>query len=639
MILWVDLECQGTADLKTVGAYNYARDPGTNSLCFGWAIDDGEVQLWRRGEPIPPAVAGHTGQIRAHNAAFERLIFWYDLQLDFKPTQYYCTGAQARANCAPGALADAGRFLGAKMQKDHAGAALLRKCCQPPFAGTAADYTALEEYCKQDVRAMRAMSLALRELTADELADYHVNEQINDRGILVDVALCVSAQEYSAAETNAIENEVWELTSGAVNGVRTPSLRAWVAARLTPEQLPLMVGKGGRESIDKSVRAALLACPDLDAGARAVVALADSLWASSIAKFARLGALADVENGRVRGAFVFNGGAATGRYASFGAQVHNFARRVVADPDATRAAMIGRLPLVPDHGPRITDVLRGMLRPALVPARGKLFVTADWSAIEGRVNPWLADTPAGEDKLDVFRAGQDPYKRNAAATYSVGYDEVSEQQRQVGKVQELALGFGGGAGAFEAMARGYGVVMSEAEVKAAIRKWRGANPWAVEFWSQLESAYLAAMRRPGTHQAAGRITYYYDKRHLWYALPSGRVLCYPYAEFGEDGSVEFAKAALKPATGAARWPRARLWHGLACENVTQACAADLLRHALRAVADTAIMHVHDEIVLEVPRRDAERAREALVRIMESPPAWAGGLPLAATSKIRTCFGK
>ena len=193
MILWIDLECRGTADLMAVGAYNYARDVDTYSLCFGWAIDDGEVQLWRRGEPIPPAVAGHTGQIRAHNAAFERLIFWYDLQLDFKPEQYYCTGAQARANCAPGALADAGRFLGAKMQKDHAGVALLRKCCHPPFAGTAADHTALEEYCKQDVRAMRAMSLALRELTPDELADYHVSEAINDRGILVDTALCLAA--------------------------------------------------------------------------------------------------------------------------------------------------------------------------------------------------------------------------------------------------------------------------------------------------------------------------------------------------------------------------------------------------------------------------------------------------------------
>jgi len=164
----------------------------------------------------------------------------------------------------------------------------------------------------------------------------------------------------------------------------------------------------------------------------------------------------------------------------------------------------------------------------------------------------------------------------------------------------------------------------------------------VPYWSGLERAYTAAMRNPGREFSAGRVTYLYDRQHLWYALPSGRVLCYPFARFDEEGNVTYAKASWKPAADAKEWPRARLWRGLACENITQAVANDLLRHSLRRLEEeglSVVLHVHDEIVLEVPEQDASRAADRLVEIMCQPPAWAYGLPLNAEVSTMNRYGK
>jgi DNA polymerase len=214
-------------------------------------------------------------------------------------------------------------------------------------------------------------------------------------------------------------------------------------------------------------------------------------------------------------------------------------------------------------------------------------------------------------------------------------DEVTKDQRQVGKVQELACGFAGGVGAFSAMGRIYGIVMPESESRKMVDAWRRANPWSVPYWSELEVAYTRAIRNPKTQMVAGRVTYYFDGVHLWYSLPSGRVLCYPYALIEEDG-VTYAKASWKPAADAKRWPRARLWKGLACENITQAVAADILRHALRQLPDV-VLHVHDEIICETDQPEA--VLDFMQQVMSTPPAWAEGLPLAAEAQIMSRYGK
>ena len=649
-ILWVDFETRSRCDLPARGVYNYAQDGSTDVLCMSYAFDDDEVVTWRPGEPFPERVRQHTGQIRAHNAAFERLIFWYVLQIDFELEQFYCTAAQARANCAPGSLEDVGRFASADMKKDYRGAQLIRLLSLPQADGTfREDEKLLAEmiaYCEQDVRAMRAVSKAMRELSEQELLDYHVNERINDRGVLVDVDLCKAAVKYASDELVEIEEIVAEVTDGEVASVRSPKMREWVLARVGDEAKKMMtVYKDGEKkfSIDKTVRANLLVLaeenPDeIPPDVAEVIQCADDLWASSVAKFSRLAALADEEDHRVRGAFVFAGGSATGRASSYGAQVHNFTRKVAAAPEDVRHAMVRGHSIVPKFGKRVTDVLKGMLRPALVPARGYALIVADWSAIEARMNPWLSADPTSEAKLDLFRKNEDVYKHNASRTFHVPVEEIDKDQRQIGKVQELACGYGGGVGAFAAMGRIYGVNLPESDARRMVDAWRRANPWAVTYWQKLESAYTRAMRHKGHEFHAGRVVYMYDGQHLWYALPSGRVLCYPYARLDADG-VSYAKASWKPAADAKEWPRARLWKGLACENITQAAANDVLRHSLRQLDGNVVLHVHDEIVLEVPESVADGAVKTLHDVMCTAPGWANGLPLEAEVNVMTRYGK
>jgi DNA polymerase len=622
---------------------------------MAYAFDDEDVALWTPDLPFPKRIAQHffsEDQIRAHNAGFDRLITEFVLCQDYKVptpllTQWYCTAAQARANCAPGSLEDVGRFASSSMRKDHRGNQLIRLLCIPKADGTFnTDPTLLAEmgnYALQDVRTMRSISMAMRQLSPDELLDYQVNERINDRGVLLDKPLCEAAVRYASEELQEIEQIVAEVTEGEITSVRSPKMREWVLARVGDEAKKLMeVYKDGdkKYSIDKSVRANLLILaeenPDeIPPEVADVIQCADDLWASSVAKFNRLKDLADEEDNRVRGAFVFAGGSATGRASSYGAQVHNFTRKCAKDPDAVRQAMVRSHAIVPTFGKRVTDVLKGMLRPALVPSVGKTLVVADWSGIEARVNPWLSNSDAGIQKLSLFARGEDVYKVNASATFHVPVADVNSEQRQIGKVQELACGFAGGIGAFAAMGRAYGILLPEPQAKRMVAGWRMANPWATPYWQDLEEAYTRAMRNPNHEFTAGRVCYMYDGQHLWYALPSGRVLCYPFAKLEADG-VTYAKAAWKPAADAKEWPRARLWKGLACENITQAVANDLLRHSLRQL-DNVVLHVHDEIVVETDR--PEEVIKQMERVMCTPPEWAKGIPLGVEIHAMQRYGK
>ena len=644
--LYCDFETRSRCDLTTKGVYNYAQDASTDVLCMSYAFDDDDVVTWTPDQPFPEAVRHHKGRIYAHNAAFERLIFWYVLHCNFQLEQFYCTATQARANCLPGSLEDVGRAISSNMRKDHRGSQLIRLLSIPRSDGTFNnDPKLLGEmvaYCEQDVRTMRAVSQAMRPLSDEELADYHTNERINDRGVLLDLPLAHAAIRYASVELEEIETLVAELTEGEITSVRSPKMKQWVIDRVGPQALKMMeVYKDGEQkySIDKSVRANLLVFaeenPDeIPTTVADVIQCADDLWASSVAKFSRLAGLADEDDCRVRGAFVFAGGSATGRASSYGAQVHNFTRKCAAEPEAVRHAMVRGHSITPRFGKRVTDVLKGMLRPALIPAPGKQFVVADWSAVEARVTAWASADPQADEVLQVFREGRDIYKREAAGIYRVPEDAVDKEQRQIGKVAILSLGFGGSIGAFSAMGRNYGVIMAESDSRRIVDAWRRSNAWAVRYWTKLEEAYTRALRNPGREFTAGRVTYLYDRQHLWYALPSGRILCYPFAKF-EGDEITYVKAAWKPAADAKEWPRARLWRGLACENITQAVANDLLRNALRQLDDV-VLHVHDEIVLETSDPDAPNT---LQQVMCTPPAWAAGLPLSAEVETMSRYGK
>ena len=623
-MLFCDFETKSACDLKKHGVYNYAQDSSTEVLCMSYAFD-GDVQTWTPDQPFPDAVRNFKGEIRAHNATFERLIFWYVLGINFELEQFYCTATQARANCLPGSLEDIGRAMSAKMKKDHRGKQLIRQCCVPPY--NIALLPELIHYCEQDVRAMREVSLALRQLDADELLDYHVNERINDRGLLIDVPLCHAAIGYATAELEDIQTLVKDITG--IASARSPKLKQWVADRVDPE---LMMVED-KLSLNKNVRTALLQL-DLPDEVLDVVQCIDDISASSVAKFKRMGELADVEDHRVRGAFVFNGGSATGRASSYGVQLQNMARVCAKDPVAVRSAMMSGDSLSA-FGSRVTDVLKGMIRPAIIPAPGNVLIVADWAGIEARCNPWLAKQPSSEAKLDIFRSGGDAYVENAKSTFNV--KEVTKDQRFIGKVQELALGYSGGGGAFSSMARIYGLNMPEHQIKRMINGWRVANPWCIPYGQELERAYMSAMRHKGHEFSAGRVTYLFDGEHLWYILPSGRILNYPFARI-EDGAVTYLKAAFKPASDAVEWPRARLWQGIAQENCAQATANDLLRYSLRQL-DGVIAHIHDEIVVECREDEAEEVTKRMMSVMCTPPVWAEGIPLDIEITTMNRYGK
>ena len=651
-ILWLDTETKSYCDLISKGAYNYAKDKSTQVICMTYAFDDEDAKIWWAGEEsFPIDVANHFangGQIRCHNAGFDRLIIWYVLCPDYsviepKLEQFYCTATQARANCAPGSLEDVGRFSGASMRKDHKGKQLVRQCCIPPFSTDEKVLAELGEYALQDVRAMRAISTAMRQLSDEELADYHVNERINDRGVLVDTELCTAAIGYASVELEEIQKIVSEVTEGEITSVRSTKMREWVLARVGNEAKKLMETYKDdvkKYSIDKSVRANLLVLaqenPDqVPPNVADVIQCATDLWASSVAKFKRLKELADVEDQRVRGAFVFAGGSATGRASSYGVQFQNMPRKIAENPTTVRQAMVRGHAIVPTFGRKVTDILKSMLRPALIPAKGNVFVCYDWNAIEARVNPWLSNHASAREVLDVFKLNKEIYVREAASIFHCDEKDVTPQQRSIGKVAILACSFGGGVGAFEAMGRIYGVHLPESDAKRTVNAWRRSNPWAVQAWGKLESAYTRAMRNKNHEFTADKITYLFDGQHLWYALPSGRVLCYPFANLDENG-ITYAKAAWKPAATDKEWPRARLWHGIAIENCVQATANDLLRHACRVLDQegfATVATIHDEIIVECKEAESDKVCKRIKEIMLTPPKWCQDLPLAVAGGV------
>jgi DNA polymerase len=331
------------------------------------------------------------------------------------------------------------------------------------------------------------------------------------------------------------------------------------------------------------------------------------------------------------------------------------------DPTAVRADLIDEI--IPED---ITDyfklpimtILSRMLRPTLIPAPGKVFIAADWSAIEGRVAPWLCDNAYGEKKLALYRDDQPVYEITASGIYNVPVSEVTKHQRQVGKVAELSLQYGGGENAFLGMARGYGVVVSVNEAKRIKDTWRAHNPWAQHIWNDIERAAMLAVKHPGTAYAAGRLSYVAVENilcggvTLFCELPCGRVLTYPDCRIGMAemswGEVRpqltCLRAAFVPKATEKEWPRSSLWGGLLFNEVVQGTAASLLRSALRELNRLnmpVVLHVHDEIVVEFDPKNLQFdcAVSYFSDAMNTTPDWAPGLPLKAEVKIMERFGK
>jgi DNA polymerase len=520
----------------------------------------------------------------------------------------------------------------------------------------------MDEYCAQDVRTEMAVAAQLRALDDDEWADYYANCRINDRGVRIDRVVCDAAQAYAEEEIADLVERIEEVTEGAVVKARGEKLKAWVVERLTEEQERLLVKyrDGERKlSLDKYNRARLLALDDLNPDVKEVVECSDFAQKSSVGKFKAMGRIADPEDDRVRGAIMCNGASASGRYSSKGLQLHNFPRTSMDDPEEVRQDFIDEIvpeDMVDYYNKPIMTILSHMLRPALVPALGNVFLVSDWSAIEGRIAPWLCDNDMGEDKLNLYRNDAPVYELAAATTFGVPVEEVTALQRQVGKVEELAFQFQGGANAFLTMARNYGLKATKSEANRYKDAWRRVNPWAPRIWADIERAARRAVASPGEICNAGRLRYFSVANvlaggiTLFCQLPCGRLLTYPdvrvemkKAPWGEEvPSLTTLRAAFVPKASEKEWPRSGLYGGLLFENAVQGTGASLLRNAIRQAERGEVLvvfHVHDELVAEVPRPDIAVGQDRLEYVMNTNPEWATGLPLKADVNVMERFGK
>jgi len=670
----IDFETRSQVDLLTAGAYNYSSDPSTEIICMYYAKNDEEPKQWLPSMPFPKALARHIKKglrLNAFNATFERLIWAFILTPDFnapepKLEQWHCTAFASRCNNMPAALGNAARCLGVDQQKSGRGKALIKLLCVPMADGTFyKDPELLEEfyeYCAQDVRTERAVKNQIREPSASEWRDYFVNERINDRGVRIDRPLALAAQEYASEEKADLEQTIQDITSGEVAKARGEKLKAWVVERLTEEQTKLLVKYRNGEkklSLDKYNRSRLLSLDDLDPDVYEVVEASDFAQRSSVGKFKSMCDVADPEDDRVRGVFMCNGAAASGRYSSRKLQAHNFPRSVMKDPEEVRLDLIENImpeDIVDYYELNIMTLLAKMLRSALIPRKGYKFVGADWAAIEGRVAPWLADSADGRKKLQLYLDDIDTYIVAARDIYNCTAEEIDDARRQVGKVAELSLQFGGGAKAFAGMARGYGVIVTNSEAETVKEAWRMANPWAVDMWAQCQRAAFSAVRYPTERFTAGRVSYLAVEDilagglTLFCELPCGRLLTYPdvrismeVAPWGEDvPKLSCLRAAWTPKATEKEWPRSGLYGGLLFENIVQGTAASILRGAL-AEADArglpVVLDVHDEIIAEVRAKDVKKASKMLSEIMLTPPSWAVALPLKAEIQVTDRFGK
>lgn len=644
--LSLDFESRSQVDLLTEGVYRYATDPSTQVLMMGWAFNDEPAVVWTPEQVFPQRIIDHVkagGEIRAWNAQFERLIWWYVLGPDYqlpepKLEQFRCTAARARAHGLPGSLKDAARALELPMQKQEAGQRLIKLYCVPGHTEKipAEDWGLFLEYCRMDVEVERQLTKFLRELTDSEWQDYWVNERINDRGVPIDEAFARAAQAYGKDIKADADRKISVLTQGAVPNARARTKRnEWLRPKLLPHHLEVLT-ENKVMKFGKPRREELLQQEDLDIEVRQFTELVEEAGGATLGKYQAFAERA--LDGRLRGAFMFSGGGQTGRYSSAGGiQLHNLRRDVFDDPQPLIDTIMRGEPV---DEPSVT--LSRLVRATIEHPDGLAWV--DYSNIEGRMAPWLEGTELGEDKLDMFRKGLDPYKVNAAATFGTTYEAVTKDQRQAGKVQELALQFGGGVGALQSMGANYGLEIGEDYGKQLRDGWRAVNPWMASFGRKLEKAVRAAVKTPQTWHEAGRVAYAYDGTDwLWCKLPSGRLLAYHDPRFEEVvtpwGEEVLAITALwgggKPKAGAP-WPRRPLVGGLLIENCTQAASACLLRDALQKCDKQGIevvMHVHDEIVAQYTDKEDLRA------ILLDAPAWAKGLPIQASAESGTRYGK
>ena len=643
--LHIDFETRSACELKTAGLDNYACHPTTDVHCMAWAFDDEPVEIigadsvwWPE---LPDRVMAHVamgGEVVAHNAAFE-LAIWNSVSTlrygwpKLMPEQMRCTMAQCYAMSLPGSLEKAAAALGVALQKDMAGARVMMQLAKPKPDGSFWTYDEapdkfqkLYDYCKQDVEVERAIDQRLMRLSVQEQKLWVLDHRINQRGVQVDLRSIDTAIRLVESEKRRLDAQMLRVTGGAVG-------------HCTEVQLLCQWVKSQGVAIKGLAKADVLDAlsGDLPPQVRDALALRKEAAKSSTAKLIAMRERAS-RDGRVRGTMQFHG-ASTGRWAGRGIQVQNFPRPRPSTKSKHIEDMfmhLGQRDYIDGmYGPcldAVADCLRGML----TAKPGHELIAMDFSAIEARVLAWLAGE---EDVLDIFRTHGKIYEHAASGIYDKPIEAVTKEERQIGKVAVLALGYGGGVGAFQSMARVYGVKVDDGRAEEIKKAWRASHSNIVRYWYALEDAARNAVDFEETTTAGPadrRVTFKKNGSFLWCRLPSGRVLCYPYpvvkdveTPWGETRSALHFMT-VNGVTG--KWEETSTYGGSLAENITQAVAACLLREALPRLEEAGlpvVFHAHDEVVVEVPATADESALHRVEKLMAQPPPWAKDMPITA----------
>ncbi len=700
--LHLDYETYSEIDLTKVGAHKYAEHQSTEILCAAYAFGDDEPQMWFPDEPCPPEIAEHIergGEIHAWNANFERLITMYVAHLKYgwplpDLRQYRCVMVRAMAMNMPARLDQAAPAFGLPIRKDDAGSRIMKQLCKPRTPtkkirdlrftpdNAPEKFKILYDYCLQDVRVEQGVGHRVVKLLPSEQELWFIDQTINDRGIMVDMDLVAKAEKICNDEKTALEVELKQVTEGEVGSIGAV------------KQLKAFIVRHGFEIADcaKEQLEAFLGRDDIPDNVRRAVEIRLEAGKASIAKLLAF-TLRVCADGKIKGSLQFHGATQTGRWAARGVQLQNLPK-----PDMSlKTDVLLAIKCIKDgwsredissfFGPPITvvaDCLRGML----CAPDGRVLWSRDLTGIEARMLPWLAGADEAIDAFFEFDkgTGADNYKVAAAQIYNIPISEVTKDQRQVGKVAVLALGFGGGAAAFAKMAKVYrldlatiyDIVFGVATpmnrekavdgwkargTKSGIRKkawltaemiklaWREANHEIVQFWYDLENAAINAVENPGKSFKAGEhITFKKSGSFLRCKLPSGRSIYYPYPRvewrmtpWGKQKAVLLFKAI---DSFTRKWKEQEFYGGKSSENVTQASARDVMANAImltEAAGYENVLSVHDEGVAETDEDFG--SEEEFHELFTTPPVWAlpngnrRGLPIAASGWIAERYKK
>lgn len=632
-ILSIDIETYSDVDLTKCGVYAYSDSPNFEILLFAYAFDEEPTQITDLacGENLTQRVLAALEDPAitkaAFNAQFERTCISRYLGRKLSPEGWQCTAVQSAMLALPLSLDNVGEVLNIQRKKLKEGADLVRffsMPCKPTKANGGRTRNRPEDapekwerfktYCIRDVDAEREIRQKLWKfpIPESEMELYRMDQEINDRGILVDRKLVENAVLCDNQYRQMVTDRAYELT-GLSNPNSPAQVKGWLAEHGVEA-----------EKLDKKTVKGLLT--ETDGEVLEVLKLRLLMAKTSVKKYEAIERSVCMD-GRVHGLLQFYGANRTGRWAGRLVQVQNLPQNHIPDLELARSLVKEQrfedLDLLYDSTP---EVLSELIRTAFVPKPGCRFIVADFSAIEARVLAWFAEE---QWRLDTFAEGGDIYCASASKMFGVPVVKhgINGHLRQKGKIAELALGYGGAVGALTSMGA-LDMGLQEEELQPLVSQWRNSNPHITKFWWEVDAAAIKAVKER-TEVMLGNLCFTYRSGILFVTLPSGRKLSYIKPRMTQN---RFGRESLsyEGVGESKKWMRIETYGPKLVENIVQATARDLLAQAmlrLRKKGFDIVMHIHDEAVLEVP--EGVSGVEEICRIMSEQPDWAAGLPLRA----------